>query len=102
MEVETSTKAEEPKKQGRFKIVGKAVIAMNRFMSALNPEYTYTKKSQQQHAPVLLTAASAREKRSSSGRTLSGRTSDNAGKHHGYKGNILLKSLPPSEQETTA
>ncbi|KAG2433045.1 hypothetical protein HXX76_008772 [Chlamydomonas incerta] len=89
-----------------FKVIGHIVMAMRRFQAALNPTYTYTKRpaSPPNHQAGLHAKEMAR---TGSGRTTSGRTAsgrDSQGKHHGYKGNMLFKPLPPlpAEQETQA
>ncbi|GLC68753.1 hypothetical protein PLESTF_000733100 [Pleodorina starrii] len=99
-------------KKPSFKLIGNLVLAMKRFQAALNPTYDYG-ANKRSSSPVngvprgrtMSGPARAASARTASGvaKTLSGRP-DNAGKQHGYKGNLLFKPLPPlsSEQETTA
>ncbi|GFR41918.1 hypothetical protein Agub_g2710 [Astrephomene gubernaculifera] len=104
------------KKKPTFRIVAQLVLAMKRFQAALNPSYNYGENKANPRASSPTSGDRAMSGRTMSARTASGRTAsgtitkslsgrpDQAGKRHGYKGNLLLRPLPalPSEQETSA
>lgn len=92
--------------QGRFKIVGKVVMAMQRFKASINPTYTYAKRPADPNAShdaalravqAQRTGAAARA-RTASGRTVSGVPSS-AGQAHGHKGDLLFRHLPRTSTE---
>ncbi|GBF92053.1 hypothetical protein Rsub_04400 [Raphidocelis subcapitata] len=92
--------------QGRFKVVGKVVMAMQRFKASINPTYHYAKRPTDPDAShdaalravqAQRTGAGARD-RTASGRTVSGRPTS-AGQAHGHKGDLLFRHLPEVETE---
>lgn len=101
--------------KGRFKIVGRVVMAMKRFQASLNPTYSYGKRSsdgggvvEQTDGHRVLVQPAGRASGTVSGRTTSGRTASgrtlsgrptSPGQHHGHKGNLLFRPLP--ELDTT-
>mmetsp|Transcript_7555 Transcript_7555/g.18737 ORF Transcript_7555/g.18737 Transcript_7555/m.18737 type:complete len:118 (+) Transcript_7555:111-464(+) len=96
----------------RFRVIATVVKALNRWQSALNPTYTYTKDAKeatfQKRQAVIAQARTMSAQphnaslpksgsllRSGSGRTASGRPAE--GTHYGHKGNMLFKPLPEPE-----
>lgn len=92
--------------KGRFKVVGRVVMAMKRFQASLNPTYSYGKRSSDDaeeytdghRVLVQPRAAGTVSGRSTSGRTASGRTLSgrptSAGQQHGFKASLLFRPLP--------
>ncbi|KAI8469437.1 MAG: hypothetical protein J3K34DRAFT_394014 [Monoraphidium minutum] len=95
--------------KGKFRLVGRVVMAMQRFQASINPTYTYGKQTHDagtSHDAALKAAHAARASgrantadRTASGRTISGRPTS-AGQAHGHKGSLLFRPLP--EVETPA
>lgn len=104
------------KRQGseRFKVIGKVVMAMQRFQASINPTYACGKRPGDEaareaalrdaHTQVMgqQRKASGRTTydRTASGRTYSGKPTI-AGQAHGHKGNLLFRPLPevPTEAQ---
>ncbi|GBF90157.1 hypothetical protein Rsub_03290 [Raphidocelis subcapitata] len=81
----------------RFKVVGKVVLALQRFKASLNPTVSFGKARDapaRDKAPRPAARPLKAKDRTASGRTFSGRPTL-AGQAHGHRAGLLLRPLPP-------